>query len=140
MLRAGEEKERKARPLRKAVGGNPGGAFRDVASFVEETAETMREALDFRHPDAEEPELEDHVGDTRALALCEAGRGTSVRDIRVVATAQVRHARHEARHMSGEATRPRVVDSSSPLFPRAGTKTLRCAQENRRFHARRKET
>ena len=93
-LRDPEGKERDAR--RNAVEGDPGAAFRETAASV----------LDVRHPDAEEREVGDDVGVTRALALCGSGRGLSARDIRVVATARARRARHEARHMCGEVTHP----------------------------------
>jgi hypothetical protein len=47
-----------------------------------------------------------------ALALWGVGRGLSARDACVDAAAQERRARHEARHMCGEATSPSSSSSA----------------------------
>jgi hypothetical protein len=61
-----------------------------------------------------------------ALALWGVGRGLSARDACVDAAAQERRARHEARHMCGEATSPSSSSSAitSPVVKQANNSSL----------------
>ena len=94
---------------------------------VQDVASSGEEEVDASEPTARvdiAPEVEDDVGvhavrrcsarlaPASALALWRVGRGLSARDARVDAAAQERRARHEARHMCGEATSPSSSSSA----------------------------